>query len=72
MKINIFVFFFLVGSLCGYIKLRKDDTIRFVTDQNRLLEDKLVFTREIYEDTYREKRDLKKQIIGSVATVPFA
>ena len=60
-----FVFFVLVGALCGYVKLRKDDTIRFVTEQNRLLEDKLVFTREIYEDTYREKRDLKKQIIGS-------
>ncbi|MBQ5810186.1 MAG: NAD(P)-dependent oxidoreductase, partial [Clostridia bacterium] len=27
--------------------------------------DKLIFTREIYEDTYKEKRDLKKQIIGS-------
>jgi len=60
-----FVFFFLVGALCGYIKLRKDDTIRFVSEQNKLLENKLVFTREIYEDTYREKRDLKKQIIGS-------
>jgi len=60
-----FVFFVLVGALCGYVKLRKDDTIRFVTDQNRLLEDKLIFTREIYEDTHREKRDLKKQIIGS-------
>lgn len=60
-----FVFFFLVGSLCGYIKLRKDDTIRFVSDENKLLEDKLIFTREIYEDTYKEKRDLKKQIIGS-------
>ncbi len=60
-----FVFFFLVGALCGYLKLRKDDTIRFVSEQNRLLEDKLIFTREIYEDTYKEKRDLKKQIIGS-------
>lgn len=60
-----FVFFFLVGALCGYIKLRKDDTIRFVSEQNKLLEDKLIFTREIYEDTYKEKRDLKKQIIGS-------
>ena len=60
-----FVFFFLVGAMCGYIKLRKDDTIRFVSEQNKLLEDKLIFTREIYEDTYREKRDLKKQIIGS-------
>lgn len=60
-----FVFFVLVGALCGYVKLRKDDAIRFVTEQNRLLEDKLIFTREIYEDTHREKRDLKKQIIGS-------
>lgn len=60
-----FVFFFLVGALCGYVKLRKDDTIRFVSEQNKLLEDKLIFTREIYEDTYLEKRDLKKQIIGS-------
>ena len=60
-----FVFFFLVGALCGYIKLRNDDTIRFVGEQNKLLEDKLIFTREIYEDTYKEKRDLKKQIIGS-------
>ena len=60
-----FVFFVLVGALCGYVKLRKDDTIRHINEQNRLLEDKLVFTREIYEDTYREKRDLKKQIIGS-------
>ncbi len=60
-----FVLFFLVGAVCGYVKLRQDDTIRFVTEQNTLLEDKLVFTREIYEDTYQEKRDLKKQIIGS-------
>lgn len=60
-----FVFFFLIGALCGYIKLRKDDTIRFVKEENKLLEDKLVFTREIYEDTYNEKRDLKRQIIGS-------
>ena len=60
-----FVFFFLMGAVCGYVKLRKEDTIRFVSEQNKLLEEKLVFTREIYEDTYREKRDLKKQIIGS-------
>jgi len=60
-----FVFFFLVGALCGYVKLRYDDKIRFVTEENKLLEDKLVFTRDIYEDTLLEKRELKKQIIGS-------
>lgn len=60
-----FVFFFLVGALCGYTKLKKDDRIRSVTEQNQLLENKLVFTRDLYEDTFREKRDLKKQIISS-------
>ena len=60
-----FVFYFLVGSVCGYVRLKSDDKVKFVTEQNDLLEEKLVFTRELYDDTYREKRDLKKQIIGS-------
>lgn len=60
-----FIFFFLVGGICGYVKLKKDDQIRFTTEENRLLEAKLAFTRQIYEDTFREKQDLKKQIIGS-------
>lgn len=60
-----FVFFFAVGAICGYVKLRSDDRVRFVTEENQMLENKLIFTREIYEDTLHEKRDLKKQIIGS-------
>ncbi len=60
-----FVFYFLVGSVCGYVRLKNDDKIKFTSEQNDLLEEKLVFTRELYDDTYREKRDLKKQIIGS-------
>ena len=60
-----FVFYFLVGSICGYVKLHKDDTIRSLQDEKKLLEDKLTFTRELYEDTFQEKRELRKQIIGS-------
>ena len=60
-----FVFFFLVGALCGYVRLKKDDTIEFLKAQNKLLEDKLVFTRELYTDIFNERRELKKQIIGS-------
>lgn len=60
-----FVYYFLVGGLCGYIRIRSEDKIRFGAEEKKLLEEKLVFTRELYEDTYREKRDLKKQIIGS-------
>ena len=60
-----FVFFFLVGALCGYVRLKKDDTIDFLNTQNKLTEDKLIFTRELYTDIFNERRELKKQIIGS-------
>lgn len=60
-----FVFFYLIGAICGYVNLRKDDNIKNITEQNELLEEKLVFTREIFEDTLKEKKELKKQIIGS-------
>lgn len=60
-----FVFYFLVGALCGYVRLRSTDAQKFLKEQNTLLEEKLSFTRELYEDTFSEKRDLKKQIIGS-------
>lgn len=60
-----FVFFFLVGGLCGYVNLKKDDHSKFLEEQNKLLENKLIFTGEIYEDTLRDKKELKKQIISS-------
>lgn len=60
-----FIFYYLVGALCGYVKLKKDDAIKFTKDENQLLESKLTFTRKIYEDIFNEKRDLKKQIICS-------
>lgn len=60
-----FIYFFLIAALCGYVKIRLTDQIRFTKEENRLLEEKLTFTRELYNDTYKEKRDLKKQIIGS-------
>ena len=60
-----FVYYFLVGAVSGYVRLNKDDKIRFSEEQIDLLEEKLEFTRELYQDTFNEKRDLKKQIIGS-------
>ena len=34
-------------------------------EENNLLEEKLEFTRDLYNDIFEEKRDLKKQIISS-------
>ena len=60
-----FVYYFLVGAISGYVRLTKDDKIKHGNEQVNLLEEKLEFTRELYQDTFNEKRDLKKQIIGS-------
>lgn len=60
-----FIYYFLIGGLCGYIKIRSDDKIRFGKEEIRLLEEKLSFTRTLYSDADREKKELKKQIIGS-------
>jgi UDP-glucose 4-epimerase len=60
-----FVFFFLVGGLCGYANLKKDDHCKYLEEQNVLLENKLIFTGELYEDTLRDKKELKKQIIST-------
>lgn len=60
-----FVLFFLVAGLCGYVALKKDDRCRYLEEQTTLLENKLIFTGELYEDTLRDKKELKKQIISS-------
>ena len=61
----VFVFYFFVGALCGYYRIKSMDQIQFLTDQNYLLESKLIFTKELYNDIYNEKKKLKKQIIVS-------
>lgn len=60
-----FVFFFLVGGLCGYVNLKKEDRNNHLQEQNKLLENKLIFSRELYEDILKDKKQLKKQIISS-------
>ena len=60
-----FVLFFLVGGLCGYIHLKNKDYCQTVEEQSGLLQDKLSFTTELYEETLQDKKELKKQIISS-------
>ena len=60
-----FVLFFLVGGLCGYIHLKNADHCKTVEEQSELLQDKLTFTTELYEETLQDKKELKRQIISS-------
>lgn len=60
-----FVYFFIIAAVCGYMRIKLGDKIKETQMQNELLEEKLIFTKQLYSDTFEEKRDLKKQIIGS-------
>ena len=60
-----FIMFFLVGGMCGYIHLKNNDHCVTVEEQNGLLQDKLSFTMDLYEETMQDKKALKKQIISS-------
>lgn len=60
-----FILFFLVGGLCGYINLKNKDHCKTVEEQSALLQDKLSFTVDLYEETLLDKKALKKQIVSS-------
>ena len=60
-----FILFFLVGGLCGYIHLKNKDHCQTVEEQSGLLQDKLSFTMDLYEETLQDKKALKKQIVSS-------
>ena len=60
-----FIFYFAVGAICGYIRLKNRDNIQFMKEENKLILDKFLFMREMYQETLYDKRQYKKQILGS-------
>ena len=60
-----FILFFLVGGLCGYVHLKNKDRCQTIEEQSGLLQDKLSFTMDLYEETLLDKKALKKQIVSS-------
>ena len=60
-----FIFYFAAGAVCGYIRLKNKEDIEFVTKENRLIKEKFFFMQEMYQETLQDKRQYKKQILGS-------
>lgn len=60
-----FIFYFAVGAICGYIRLKNRDNIQFMKEENKLILDKFLFMREMYQETLSDKRQYKKQILGN-------
>ena len=54
----------MVGAVCGYVQLRSAENVRFAEEQCRLLEERLRFVRQLYQDTMEDKRSLRRQILG--------
>lgn len=60
-----FIFYFAVGAICGYVRMKNKENIEFVTDENKLIQEKFLFMRDMYQDSLYNKRTYKKQIMGS-------
>lgn len=60
-----FIFYFAVGAICGYVRMKNKENIEFVTDENKLIQEKFLFMRDMYQDSLYDKRAYKKQIMGS-------
>lgn len=60
-----FIFYFAVGAICGYIRMKNRDNVQFIKEENNLLQEKFLFTREMYQETIEDKNLYKKQILGS-------
>ena len=59
-----FLVYFVVGAVCGYVQLRSAENVRFAEEQCRLLEERLRFVRQLYQDVMEDKRSLRRQILG--------
>lgn len=60
-----FIFYFAIGAICGYIRMKNKDNVQFIKEENNLLQEKFLFTREMYQETIEDKNLYKKQILGS-------
>ena len=60
-----FIFYFAVGAIFGYIRMKNKDNVQFIKEENNLLQEKFLFTREMYQETIEDKNLYKKQILGS-------
>lgn len=60
-----FIAYFMVGAICGYVRMKDWDELAFKRKENELIQDKFFFVRRLYLETLEDKREYKKQIIGS-------
>lgn len=56
--------YFLIGSVVGYSSNKKHDTIKFLQEEQIILEDKYEFLNELYSKTLESKSAIHSQILN--------
>lgn len=59
-----FLAYFLAGSVCGYVQMHNTETNRFVQEESQLVQQRMKFVQQLYQDALEEKRLLRQQILG--------
>lgn len=59
-----YIFYFLIGTVTGYVKDRLRNDNRFLTEEKAILEDKYVLLNEFYASALQNKEQYKTQIMS--------
>ena len=60
-----FIFYFATGAVCGYVRMKNKENQEFFFEKNKLIRGKYLFIQELYQEALQDKRNYKKQILGS-------
>ncbi len=60
-----FILLFVTAAVCGYVKQKKDEDIRFVEKENAQLKEQQNFVTQLYEEAIDYKNQYKQDLIGS-------
>lgn len=60
-----FIFYFATGAVCGYVRMKNKENLEFISEEKQLIREKFLFMRDLYQETFQDKRRYKKQILGS-------
>lgn len=60
-----FILYMSAGSICGYVRMKKEEEVSFLNKENINLREKYDFLAQLYKEALAYKNRYKKQIIGS-------
>ncbi len=60
-----FIAYLVTGTVCGYVRMRDREDVAFMTQEVEAIKGKYYFISRLYGDTLHDKKEYKKQIMGS-------